>query len=88
MTEGDQGSKGKTGRGLGGVTQETIEVANKIYDLTKSVSPMSLLREKKGEAKGRVVTTLSSIEEIKSASDEIEDGIAEVEKQGDSVLIA
>ena len=35
-----------------------------------------------------MVTTLSSIEEIKSAlSDEIEDGIAEVEKQGDSVLI-
>ena len=34
------------------------------------------------EAKGRVVTTLSSIEEIKSAlSDEIEDGIAEVENR-------
>ena len=89
MTEGDQGSKGKAGRGLGGVTQETIEVANKIYDLTKSgVTDVVIKREEGWEAKGRVVTTLSSIEEIKSAlSDEIEDGIAEVEKQGDSVLI-
>jgi chemotaxis protein MotB len=89
MTEGDQGSKGKTGRGLGGVTQETIEVANKVYDLTKSgITDVVVKREEGWEAKGRVVTTLSSIEEIKSAlSDEIEDGIAEVEKQGDSVLI-
>ena len=89
MTEGDQGSKGKAGRGLGGVTQDTIEVANKIFDLTKSgITDVVVKREEGWEAKGRVVTTLSSIEEIKSAlSDEIEDGIAEVEKQGDSVLI-
>ena len=71
------------------MTQETIEVANKIYDLTKSgITDVVVKREEGWEAKGRVVTTLSSIEEIKSAlSDEIEDGIAEVEKQGDSVLI-
>tara|TARA_B100000965_G_C19562546_1_gene745226 strand:+ start:562 stop:1692 length:1131 start_codon:yes stop_codon:yes gene_type:complete len=89
MTEGDQGSKGKSGRGLGGVSQETIEVANKIYDLTKSgVTDVVVKREPGWEAKGREVTTLSSIEEIRSAlSDEIADGIAEVEKQGDSVLI-
>ena len=89
MTEGDQGSKGKSGRGLGGVSQETIEVANKIYDLTKSgVTDVVVKREPGWEAKGREVTTLSSVEEIKSAlSEEIADGIAEVEKQGDSVLI-
>ena len=89
MTEGDQGSKGKTGRGLGGVTQDTIEVANKIHDLTTSgLTDVVMKREEGWEPKGREVTTLSSIEEIKSAlSDEIEDGIAEVEKQGDSVLI-
>ena len=89
MTEGDQGSKGKSGRGLGGVSQETIEVANKIYDLTRSgVTDVTMKREPGWEAKGREVTTLSSVEEIKSAlSEEIADGIAEVEKQGDSVLI-
>lgn len=89
MTEGDQGSKGKSGRGLGGVSQKTIEVANKIYDLTISgVTDVVVKREPGWEAKGREVTTLSSIEEIKSAlSEEIADGIAEVEKQGDSVLI-
>ena len=89
MTEGDQGSKGKSGRGLGGVSQETIEVANKIYDLTRfGVTDVTMKREPGWEAKGREVTTLSSVEEIKSAlSEEIADGIAEVEKQGDSVLI-
>ena len=89
MTEGDQGSKGKSGRGLGGVSQETIEVANKIYDLTRSgVTDVTMKREPGWEAKGREVTTMSSVEEIKSAlSEEIADGIAEVEKQGDSVLI-
>ena len=89
MTEGDQGSKGKSGRGLGGVSQETIEVANKIYDLTQfGVTDVTMKREPGWEAKGREVTTLSSVEEIKSAlSEEIADGIAEVEKQGDSVLI-
>jgi chemotaxis protein MotB len=89
MTEGDQGSKGKSGRGLGGVSQETIEVANKIYDLARfGVTDVTMKREPGWEAKGREVTTLSSVEEIKSAlSEEIADGIAEVEKQGDSVLI-
>lgn len=89
MTEGDQGSRGKTGRGKGGVTQETIEVANKIYDLaTTGVTNVVMKREEGWEPKGREVTTLSSIEEIRSAlSEEIQDGIAEVEKQGDSVLI-
>ena len=89
MTEGDQGSKGKSGRGLGGVSQETIEVANKIHALSVSgVTDVVVKREPGWEAKGREVTTLSSIEEIKSAlSEEIADGIAEVEKQGDSVLI-
>ena len=89
MTEGDQGSKGKSRRGLGGVSQETIEVANKIYDLTRSgATDVTMKREPGWEAKGREVTTLSSVEEIKSAlSEEIADGIAEVEKQGDSVLI-
>jgi chemotaxis protein MotB len=89
MTEGNQGSKGKSGRGLGGVSQETIEVANKIYDLTRfGVTDVTMKREPGWEAKGREVTTLSSVEEIKSAlSEEIADGIAEVEKQGDSVLI-
>ena len=89
MTEGDQGSKGKSGRGLGGVSQETIEVANKIHALSVSgVTDVVVKREPGWEAKGREVTTLSSVEEIKSAlSEEIADGIAEVEKQGDSVLI-
>lgn len=89
MTEGDQGAKGKDGRAKGGVTQDTIEVAKKIFDLTISgTSNIVFKREPGWEAKGREVTTLSSIEEIKSAlAEEIEDGIAEVEKQGDSVLI-
>ena len=68
MTEGDQGSKGKSGRGLGGVTQETIEIANKIHDLTTSgLTDVMMKREEGWEPKGREVTTLSSIEEIKSA---------------------
>lgn len=89
MTEGDQGAKGKDGRAKGGVTQDTIEVAKKIFDLTiTGTSNIVFKREPGWEAKGREVTTLSSIEEIKSAlAEEIEDGIAEVEKQGDSVLI-
>lgn len=89
MTEGDDGAKGKDGRAKGGVTQETIEVAKKIHDLTTfATSNIVLKREPGWEAKGREVTTLSSVEEIKSAlSEEIKDGIAEVEKQGDSVLI-
>ena len=32
MTEGDQGAKGKDGRAKGGVTQDTIEIAKKIFD--------------------------------------------------------
>lgn len=89
MTEGDDGAKGKDGRAKGGVTQETIEVAKKIHDLTTfATSNIVLKREPGWEAKGQEVTTLSSVEEIKSAlSEEIKDGIAEVEKQGDSVLI-
>ena len=89
MTEGDQGAKGKDGRAKGGVTQDTIEIAKKIFDLTiTGTSNIVFKREPGWEAKGREVTTLSSIEEIKSAlAEEIEDGIAEVEKQGDSVLI-
>ena len=89
MTEGDEGAKGKDGRAKGGVTQETIEVAKKLFDLpTFGSSNIVLKREPGWEAKGKEVTTLSSVEEIKSAlSEEIEDGIAEVEKQGDSVLI-
>lgn len=89
MTEGEDGAKGKDGRAKGGVTQETIEVAKKIHDLTTfATSNIVLKREPGWEAKGREVTTLSSVEEIKSAlSEEIKDGIAEVEKQGDSVLI-
>lgn len=89
MTEGDQGAKGKDGRAKGGVTQDTIEIAKKIFDLTiTGTSNIVFKREPGWEARGREVTTLSSIEEIKSAlAEEIEDGIAEVEKQGDSVLI-
>lgn len=89
MTEGDEGAKGKDGRAKGGVTQETIEVAKKLFDLTTIGSSNIVLKREPGwEAKGKEVTTLSSVEEIKSAlSEEIEDGIAEVEKQGDSVLI-
>jgi chemotaxis protein MotB len=89
MTEGDEGAKGKDGRAKGGVTQETIEVAKKLFDLTTFGSSNIVLKREPGwEAKGKEVTTLSSVEEIKSAlSEEIEDGIAEVEKQGDSVLI-
>jgi chemotaxis protein MotB len=89
MTEGDQGAKGKDGRAKGGVTRDTIEIAKKIFDLTiTGTSNIVFKREPGWEAKGREVTTLSSIEEIKSAlAEEIEDGIAEVEKQGDSVLI-
>ena len=54
MTEGDQGSKGKSGRGLGGVTQETIEIANKIHDLTTSgLTDVMMKREEGWEPKGR-----------------------------------
>ena len=89
MTEGDEGAKGKDGRAKGGVTQETIEVAKKLFDLTTFGSSNIVLKREPGwEAKGKEVTTLRSVEEIESAlSEEIEDGIAEVEKQGDSVLI-
>lgn len=89
MTEGDEGAKGKKNRAKGGVTQEMIEVAKKIEDLkTSATSEIVLKREENWEPRGKEIVNRSSIEEIREAlNDELEEGIAEIEKEGDSVLI-
>ncbi len=89
MTEGDTGASGKKSKAKGGVTQETIEIAKKLEDLrTFATSEIVLLREKNWEPRGKEIVNRSSIEEIREAlNDEIEEGIAEIEKEGDSVLI-
>lgn len=89
MIEGSTGALGKRNKAKGGVTQETIEVANKIYDLTTfATSDIVVKRERNWEARGKEIVNRSSIEEIRQAlNDEIEEGIAEVEQVGDSVLI-
>ena len=89
MTEGETGASGKKGRSQGGVSQETIEVAKKLFDMAgMDQSIVEMKREDNWEAKAREVTSLSSLEEISDAMQkEIEDGIAEVEQVGDSVLI-
>ncbi len=89
MTEGDTGSKGKKNKSKGGVTQETIEVAKKLHDLTTFAnSEVIFKRNKNWEPRGKEIVNRSSIEEIREAlNDEIDDGIAEIEQVGDSVLI-
>ena len=89
MTEGDTGASGKKSKAKGGVTQETIEIAKKLEDLrTFATSDIVLKREKNWEPRGKEIVNRSSIEEIREAlNDEIDEGIAEIEKQGDSVLI-
>ncbi|MBL97829.1 MAG: flagellar motor protein [Legionellales bacterium] len=89
MTEGDTGASGKKSKAKGGVTQETIEIAKKLEDLrTFATSEIVLKREKNWEPRGKEIVNRSSIEEIREAlNDEIDEGIAEIEKDGDSVLI-
>ena len=89
MKEGDTGALGKKSKAKGGVTQETIEVAKKIHDLTTfATSDIVLKREENWEPRGKEIVNRSSIEEIRQAlNDEVEDGIAEIEQVGDSVLI-
>ena len=89
MTEGDTGASGKKSKAKGGVTQETIEIAKKLEDLrTFATSEIVLKREKNWEPRGKEIVNRSSIEEIREAlNDEIDEGIAEIEKAGDSVLI-
>ena len=89
MTEGDTGASGKKSKAKGGVTQETIEIAKKLEDLrTFATSEIVLKREKNWEPRGKEIVNRSSIEEIREAlNDEIDEGIAEIEKEGDSVLI-
>ena len=49
----------------GGVTQETIEVAKKIHDLTTfATSEIVLKREENWEPQGKEIVNRSSIEEI------------------------
>ena len=89
MTEGDTGAQGKKSKAKGGVTQDTIEIAKKLEDLrTFATSEIVLKREKNWEPRGKEIVNRSSIEEIREAlNDEIDEGIAEIEKEGDSVLI-
>ena len=89
MTEGDTGALGKKSKAKGGVSQEMIEVAKKLEELkTFATSEIVLKREKNWEPRGKEIVNRSSIEEIREAlNDEIEEGIAEIEKDGDSVLI-
>lgn len=89
MTEGTSGALGKKNKAKGGVTQETIEVAKKIYDLTTfATSEIVFKREENWEPRGKEIVNRSSIEEIREAlNDEIEEGIAQIEQVGDSVRI-
>ncbi len=85
-------SQGKDGQSLGGkVPQETIEIAKKITETqAKILSDVVLKRPTKGDqaAEGAEERSSEKFETIRAAlSQEIMSGLAQVEREGDSVII-
>ena len=85
-------SQGKDGQSMGGkVPQETIEIAKKITETqAKILSDVVLKRPTKGDQAAEGVGERSSekFETIRAAlSQEIMSGLAQVEREGDSVII-
>ena len=85
-------SQGKTGQSMGGkVAQETIEIAKKITETQAKVSSEVILQrptEGNQMAEGSGESSSEKFETIRAAlSQEILNGLAEVEKDGDSIII-
>ena len=85
-------SQGKDGQSMGGkVPQETIEIAKKITETqAKILSDVVLKRPTKGDraAEGAGERSSEKFETIRAAlSQEIMSGLAQVEREGDSVII-
>ena len=85
-------SQGKDGQSMGGkVPQETIEIAKKITETqSKILSDVVLKRPTKGDqaAEGAGERSSEKFETIRAAlSQEIMSGLAQVEREGDSVII-
>ena len=88
----DDLSQGKSGQSMGGmIAQETIEIAKKITETQAKIkSDVVLQRPNAGEgsAEGSDERSSEKFEMIRAAlSQEILEGLAEVEQDGDSVII-
>ena len=83
---------GQESLGMGGrISQETLEIAEAVSDIQSSISSEIVVkRQNPGEAKAEGLATeaASKYEAIRAElSDQIEQGLAEVERDGDSVII-
>tara|TARA_E500000075_G_scaffold133541_1_gene147754 strand:- start:1041 stop:1907 length:867 start_codon:yes stop_codon:yes gene_type:complete len=92
VKESASDSEGTPGFGAGGrIDQSTIELARSVTELQQAVtSNLTVMRQVDGEAKAEGVEAQASskYEALRMAlSNEIEQGLAEVEQDGDSVII-
>ena len=87
QSESGEESLGKGGR----ISQQTLDIAKAVSDVQRNISSDILVkRQNPGEAaaEGRADEASSKYEAIRAElSREIEDGLAEVERDGDSVII-
>jgi len=88
----NQSESGKESLGKGGrISQQTLDIAQAVSDVQRKVSSDILVkRQNPGEAaaEGRANEASSKYEAIRAElSREIEQGLAEVERDGDSVII-
>ena len=86
-TEASDSSLGKGGR----ISQQTLEIARGVNEITSEItSEIVVKRQNQGLAKaeGRATEAASKYEAIRAElSEQIEQGLAEVERDGDSVII-
>ena len=83
---------GQESLGMGGrISQETLEIAEAVSDVQSSISSEIVVKRQnpgKAKAEGRATEAASKYEAIRAElSDQIEQGLAEVERDGDSVII-
>lgn len=87
QSDGSDQSMGKGGR----ISQETLDIAQAVSDVQREIaSNVVVKRQNPGQAKaeGRASEASSKYEAIRAElSEEIEQGLAEVERDGDSVII-
>ena len=88
----NQSESGKESLGKGGrISQQTLDIAQAVSDVQRNISSDILVkRQNPGEAaaEGRADEASSKYEAIRAElSREIEEGLAEVERDGDSVII-
>ncbi len=88
----NQSESGKESLGKGGrISQQTLDIAQAVTDVQRNISSDILVkRQNPGEAaaEGRADEASSKYEAIRAElSREIEQGLAEVEREGDSVII-